>query len=106
MSPEKVARIKACKGTYSVRDTARFFGESKTAVHDIWQGKRYTHTPPALEVDDVICTRVSRDIVVEDAPILLSRGLNVVETAQALGVGKTRLYQVLKEEGISPAYFA
>lgn len=93
LSMDKIARIKACRGVYSTGDTARHFGISKSTVHDVWNDKRYGAVAPSPEPDNVVSTRVSRAVVQEDAPLLLSRGLSPTDVAHTLGISRSTLYR-------------
>lgn len=86
LHPDTVARIKACHSVYSVGDTARHFNVSKSTVHDIWTGRRHTNTPAAPEPDNVKVSRISPDIIAEDAAVLMDRGMSLSEVAEAIGV--------------------
>ena len=97
MSPDKAARIKACHGVYTVGDTARYFGVSKSTVHDIWRGKTHVHVSPALEPDNVKVTRVSREVISEDGPVLLMRGHSPAQAAHALGVSERTFKRHMQE---------
>lgn len=92
MSPDTVARIKACKGVYSVRDTANFFGVSKTTVHEIWMGRRHVGVSPA-EPPNIQSTRKLVDT--QDVRNLLARGYNITQIAIALGVSRSTIYDRL-----------
>lgn len=96
LNPDTVARIKACQGVYSLRDTARHFNVSPATVHKAWHGKTHTDVPAALEPPNVISKRVSADIIVEDGRTLLQRGLSLQEAADQIGVGKTTLYNHMR----------
>lgn len=93
LTPDMVARIKACRGVYSVGDTARHFGISKSTVSDLWNNKRYTDVCAAPEPDNVITSRVPAAVVREEAHVLLQRGLNAEEVARTIGVARSTLYE-------------
>ena len=93
LSEDTIARVKACKGVYSCGDVARHFAISKSTVSDLWNDKRYTHLSPAPEPDNVASSRVSRAVVQEDAPLLLSRGMKPNEVAEHIGISERTLYR-------------
>lgn len=105
LSPNTVARIKACKGVYSIGDTAKYFHCSKSSVHAIWTGKRHRDIVEAPEPANIISSRVDAQTILEDGRTLLQRGMKVTEAAAVLGVGKTTLYDHLRSEGVQPCYF-
>ena len=94
INPNTVARIKACQGVYGLRDTAKYFNVSPATVHNVWTGKRHSDVPEAPEPPNVISTRVSPDVIVEDGRTLLERYNGDYEKAAAeLGVSSTTLYR-------------
>lgn len=104
LNPELAARIKACNGLYSVGDTSKYFSVSKSTVHGIWSGNRHTGVIAASEADNIISSRITPDVLIEDGTTLLQRGLTVVQAAAALGVSKTTMYDRLRAEGRYPIY--
>lgn len=101
-----VSRIKACQGVYSVGDTANYFRVSKSTVHDIWSGKRHGNVMPDSEPANIVSSRVPADVVVEDGQMLLARGMTVAQAAAQIGIGKSTMYDRLREAGIKPCYFS
>lgn len=91
LSPDLVARIKACKGVYSLNDTARHFTVSKDTVHRIWHRKAHTDVQAATEAPYVKRARVPANEIREEAAWLLSAGTSVEEVAQQLGVSPNRI---------------
>lgn len=98
LTADKAARIKACRGVYSLRDTARHFNVSPATVHAVWHNKRHTDVPEAPEPPNVKSTRISPDIIVEEGRTLLERGLSLQEAADEIGVGRTTLYTHLRQQ--------
>ena len=96
MKAETVSSIKACRGIYSVGDTARHFKVSKSTVHDIWTGKTHGYVPEE-EPPYITTTRVPKAVILEDYPILKERGYSKEEIANHFGIARSTLYSVLKE---------
>lgn len=88
-----VASLKACKGLYSVGDTARHFGVSKGTVWNVWHGRTHTDVRPVEEAPRLTTTRVKPEIIKEDYPILKNRGLTPDEIASYFGIAKTTLWR-------------
>lgn len=105
INPDIAARIKACNGVYSIRDTANYFNVSKDTVHRIWTGRAHTNVSPASEPANIKSSRVPAEVIIEDGRTLLQRGLSVSQVAERLGVSKTTVYDRLKEIGVQPCYF-
>lgn len=95
---DTIARIKACRGVYTLGDTARHFHVSKDTVHNIWSGKRHTRIAEAPEPPNVITARVSPDVIKEDGRTLLERGMSINEAAVEIGVSPNTLRKHIKEE--------
>jgi len=96
--PETIARIKACRGLYSTGDTAKFFGVSKSLVHDVWTGSRHGSVE-ASEAPNIRSTRIAPDLLIDEAQTLLERGMKVPEVADELGVHGTTVYRHMKKQG-------
>ena len=93
LNPDTAARIKACRGVYSVRDTARHFNVSVGTVQNIWHGRTHVQVSPT-ETPWVERRRRPVAEIQEEASFLLSTGSSVEETAQRLGVGQRRIKEV------------
>lgn len=90
LNPRTAAQIKACRGVYSVGDTARHFQVSKGTVHNIWQGRTHSAVRPS-EAPYVNRSRVPASQIREDAEWLLRAGTPVEEVAKRIGVTPSRL---------------
>jgi len=90
VDPRKAAQIKACRGVYSVRDTAKHFNVSVGTVHNIWQGRTH-EAVRASEAPFVNRARVPASQIREDAEWLLRSGSSVEEAAQRIGVPAARI---------------
>lgn len=97
INPRTAAQIKACKGVYSVRDTARHFNVSPGTVHNIWQNRTHSHVI-ATEAPYVNRAKVPSHVIKEDAEWLLSNGTPLDEVAARIGVSKE---SIMKE--VAPA---
>jgi transposase len=104
ISPDTAARIKACRGVYSIGDTARHFGVAKSTVHGIWTGKRHEQVYETEPVN-IKSSRIAPDILVDDGKTLIRRGMSVAEAADALGVSKSTLYAHFNRAGVQAWYF-
>lgn len=91
INPDTAGRIKACRGVYSVGDTAKHFGVSKDTVHRIWTEKAHTDVPVAPETPYVNRSRVPASEVKEEATWLIRAGSTVEEAAQRIGVSPSRI---------------
>ena len=96
MSTEVAAAIKACQGIYSMGDTAKHFSISKSTVFNIWHGNTHTGVAPT-EAPWIKPSRVSKDVIKEDYPVLRQRGWSIDQIASHLGVGRTTVYKTIKE---------
>lgn len=101
---DTAARIKACKGLYSIGDCAKHFGVSKRTVHSIWHGETHRHVREASEAPNVKTSRVHPDIVREDGKTLLARGLSMKEAAVVIGVSPTTLRNHLQDSPMLVVY--
>ena len=91
INPDTAARIKACRGVYTLSDTARQFGVSKDSVHRIWQDKAFTGVEAAAETPYVAKARKSAEEIREDAEWILRTGGSIEEAAVRIGVSPNRI---------------
>lgn len=94
--PEDTQRlIKACKGHYSLRQVAKYFGTSTFTVRTVWNDDT---VEPAEDAPYIEGTPYTEEEILLDWPLLRSRGLSVEEAATHMKVSKSRLYALLGRE--------
>ena len=93
LSPDQALEALACREVYTVGDTARHFGVSKSTIARLWRFDRDTADLP--EPPNIWHTRTTDDLILADGQLLLNRGLTLDQAAAHLGVSTmtfTRAY--------------
>lgn len=93
MKTTDVADIKACQSIYRASDVARHYGVHRSTVSRIWNGHIHCDVSPASDYPDFY-TRPTAGGMAEEVSERLSRGDNIKDIAEALGISLRYAYQL------------
>lgn len=90
------AGMKACRGIYSVGDTAKHYGVSKGTVWNVWNNVTHADVKPS-EAPYIQKTRVPWTEIREEYSYLNDNGYTIETIAKRIGVSVGTVKKAIKE---------